>query len=142
VVTAASWQSPHLYGMPQSSNSRVRFGSKESKSADSLSLSDAVEKEAESLGKGQRVCVAMIDWYQRMTRQSKLAVKLGREQTGIFGCGLKDRGISEWSCSEYTKEAIQKYGVIKGIWKGFLRIMMCNPFTFRIKALQKFCIIP
>lgn len=142
MVTAASWQSPPLYGVPQSGKSRLQFGSASTKGADLLSFSGSVEKESEAFNKGQRICVAMIDWYQKVTRQSKLAVKLGREETGIFGCAMKDRGISEWSCSEYTKESIQKYGVLKGIWKGFLRIFMCNPFTIHIKSLQKFCIVP
>ena len=33
------------------------------------------------------------------------------------------------SCSEYTKQAIQKYGSIKGSWLGFKRILRCNPFS-------------
>lgn len=32
------------------------------------------------------------------------------------------------TCSEYTKQAIDKYGIIKGIFKGFKRILKCNPF--------------
>lgn len=33
------------------------------------------------------------------------------------------------SCSQYTKEAIQKYGVGKGLYKGMGRILRCNPFS-------------
>lgn len=33
------------------------------------------------------------------------------------------------SCSEYTKQAIEKYGALKGAWMGFKRIMRCNPFA-------------
>ena len=33
------------------------------------------------------------------------------------------------TCSEYTKSAILKYGVIKGLGLGFIRIMKCNPFS-------------
>ena len=33
------------------------------------------------------------------------------------------------TCSEYTKQAIDKYGIIKGIFKGFLRIIKCNPLS-------------
>ena len=33
------------------------------------------------------------------------------------------------SCSEYTKQAIEKYGCIIGICKGFVRILKCNPFS-------------
>jgi uncharacterized protein len=33
------------------------------------------------------------------------------------------------SCSEYTKQAIEKFGIIKGAGMGILRILRCNPFT-------------
>lgn len=33
------------------------------------------------------------------------------------------------SCSEYTKEAIIKYGALKGIYLGFKRILKCHPFN-------------
>ncbi len=33
------------------------------------------------------------------------------------------------TCSEYTKQAIQKYGTIKGTAKGIKRIIKCNPFS-------------
>ncbi|MCG8482054.1 MAG: membrane protein insertion efficiency factor YidD [Clostridia bacterium] len=32
------------------------------------------------------------------------------------------------SCSEYTKQAIKKYGVIKGTSLGIKRILKCHPF--------------
>lgn len=32
------------------------------------------------------------------------------------------------SCSEYTYEAVERYGVIKGLYLGFKRIMRCNPW--------------
>ncbi|MDD5729950.1 MAG: membrane protein insertion efficiency factor YidD [Candidatus Omnitrophica bacterium] len=32
------------------------------------------------------------------------------------------------SCSEYTKQAITKYGLLKGILKGSLRLSRCHPF--------------
>ena len=33
------------------------------------------------------------------------------------------------TCSEYTKQAIVKYGVIKGSWLGVKRICRCHPFN-------------
>jgi len=32
------------------------------------------------------------------------------------------------TCSEYTKESIKKYGVIKGFWLGLKRIVKCHPW--------------
>ena len=31
------------------------------------------------------------------------------------------------TCSEYTKEAIEEYGTIKGLFLGIKRILRCNP---------------
>lgn len=31
------------------------------------------------------------------------------------------------SCSQYTAEAIDKYGAAKGSWLGFKRILRCQP---------------
>ena len=33
------------------------------------------------------------------------------------------------TCSEYTKQAIEKYGTLKGIFLGIKRIIKCNPFS-------------
>ena len=33
------------------------------------------------------------------------------------------------TCSEYTKQAIEKYGAIKGCFLGVNRIIKCNPFS-------------
>ena len=33
------------------------------------------------------------------------------------------------TCSEYTKQAIQKYGVVKGIFLGMWRVLRCNPLS-------------
>ncbi len=33
------------------------------------------------------------------------------------------------TCSEYTKQAVDKYGIIKGSLLGIIRILKCNPFS-------------
>ena len=59
----------------------------------------------------------------------------------IFLIEFYQKNISKWfenrnirckyypTCSEYTKQAIEKYGCIKGIIKGIFRILKCNPFS-------------
>ena len=32
------------------------------------------------------------------------------------------------TCSEYTKQAVEKYGILKGNMLGIFRILRCNPF--------------
>jgi uncharacterized protein len=34
----------------------------------------------------------------------------------------------EPTCSEYTKQAVEKYGALKGTWMGIRRILRCQPF--------------
>ncbi len=33
------------------------------------------------------------------------------------------------SCSEYSYKAVEKYDVVKGIWKSLKRIIRCNPLN-------------
>lgn len=32
------------------------------------------------------------------------------------------------TCSEYTRQAIVKYGVLKGLWLGIKRVCKCHPW--------------
>ena len=32
------------------------------------------------------------------------------------------------TCSNYMIQAVQKYGAVRGSWKGIGRILRCNPF--------------
>ena len=34
----------------------------------------------------------------------------------------------EPTCSEYAKQAVEKYGALKGTWMGVKRILRCQPF--------------
>ena len=60
----------------------------------------------------RRVCMAMIRFYQRHISPHFPAV-----------CRFRP------TCSQYALEAIGKYGAIRGIWLGFLRICRCNPWA-------------
>ncbi len=42
---------------------------------------------------------------------------------GINGCRF------EPSCSVYTYQAIEKYGILRGSLMGLWRILRCNPFS-------------
>lgn len=64
-----------------------------------------------SCGVVSRALLRVIRWYQRYV--SPL---------------LPDSCIYSPTCSEYTLEAIQKYGAARGSWLGFKRILRCNPF--------------
>jgi conserved hypothetical protein YidD len=34
----------------------------------------------------------------------------------------------EPTCSEYARQAVEKYGALKGLWLGLKRILRCQPF--------------
>ena len=55
----------------------------------------------------------------------------------IATLGFYKRFLSPWvpaacryspTCSEYMLEAVDKYGVRRGIWMGTLRLFRCHPF--------------
>ena len=62
----------------------------------------------------KKICIYLIELYQKYI--SKLKNK-----------NIKCKFYP--TCSEYTKQAIEKYGVLKGILLGTIRILKCNPFS-------------
>lgn len=42
---------------------------------------------------------------------------------------MPNRCIYTPTCSSYTYQAIEKYGVLRGSIMGFFRILRCNPFA-------------
>jgi hypothetical protein len=63
----------------------------------------------------KKIIIKLIEFYQKF-----ISLHLG--QKGVH-CKFKP------TCSEYTKQAIEKYGVLKGSTLGFKRILRCNPFS-------------
>ena len=62
----------------------------------------------------------------------KLLINLIKFYKKFISPCLEHLGIHckyEPTCSEYTKQAIEKYGAIKGTFLGMKRILRCNPFS-------------
>ena len=64
----------------------------------------------------KKIFIKLINWYQKNISQW-LRVKHG------ISCKFYP------TCSEYTKQAIKKYGVWKGTRLGIARILRCNIFS-------------
>ncbi len=45
--------------------------------------------------------------------------------------GLFFRGACKFSptCSEYMRQSILSFGVIRGVWKGVRRLSKCHPYS-------------
>ena len=62
----------------------------------------------------------------------KLLIWLIEKYQKYISAWLKSKNINckfYPTCSEYTKQAINKYGATKGSWLGIKRILKCNPFS-------------
>ena len=62
----------------------------------------------------KKILIYVINWYQK-----HISIWLTSKQ---IHCKYYP------TCSEYTKQAIDKYGAIKGSFLGIKRILRCNPF--------------
>jgi uncharacterized protein len=58
-----------------------------------------------------------------------LALKSIRFYKRFISPGLPSACRFEPTCSVYTYQAIEKYGVFKGGWMGIKRISRCHPFN-------------
>lgn len=63
----------------------------------------------------KKVLISIINWYQK-----HISLWL---TTKNINCKFHP------TCSEYTKQAIEKYGACKGTILGIKRILRCNPFS-------------
>lgn len=62
----------------------------------------------------------------------KVLIYLIEKYQKIISPKIKEHGYNckfYPSCSEYTKQAIEKYGSFRGVIKGIKRILKCNPFS-------------
>ncbi len=60
----------------------------------------------------------------------KIAISLVRMYQLVLSPLLPSSCRYTPTCSQYTIEAIKKYGVFKGIWLGLKRIWRCNPWCW------------
>lgn len=66
----------------------------------------------------KEIIIRIISLYQKYISPDTGAFTLKRGTTCTFYP----------TCSEYTKQAVIKYGAIKGIGKGAIRILRCHPW--------------
>lgn len=59
----------------------------------------------------------------------KLYQKTISPDHGVFSGGKRRVCRFHPTCSEYMIDAIDKYGVFKGLAQGIWRILRCNPFS-------------
>ncbi len=58
-----------------------------------------------------------------------LALGLIRFYQRRISGGLPPRCRFQPSCSHYGYEAIERHGLLKGVWLTFWRLVRCNPFV-------------
>ena len=65
--------------------------------------------------------IKLINFYQKILSPTKKFLE-------YLGLIRNNSCVFYPTCSEYTKQAINKYGVLKGIYLGFFRILRCHPW--------------
>jgi putative membrane protein insertion efficiency factor len=59
----------------------------------------------------------------------KLALLLVRFYQWCVSPFIPSRCIYVPTCSQYMQEAIERYGVLRGIWLGCRRLLRCHPWA-------------
>jgi len=67
------------------------------------------------------IFIKFIDFYQKRFSPIKKFLE-------YFGLLRNNSCVFYPTCSEYTKQAVEKYGILKGFFIGFLRILRCHPW--------------
>lgn len=75
---------------------------------------------ASALNPGQKLVLRFISWYQRVWSPDHSSRKVNYP----YGyCRFQP------TCSQYGYEAVEKYGVVRGSFMAFWRILRCHPFS-------------
>jgi putative membrane protein insertion efficiency factor len=69
----------------------------------------------------KRILIMLISVYQKTLSPDHGIIKK-------IGIVTKPVCVFYPTCSEYAKDAINKYGPLQGSWKAFLRILRCHPW--------------
>lgn len=71
--------------------------------------------------KSRQYFLKLISFYQKILSPLKGFLK-------YFGFFKNSNCVFYPTCSEYTKQAIEKYGILKGLYMGSLRVLRCHPW--------------
>ncbi len=68
----------------------------------------------------QRGIVTMVQWYQKVLSFDH----------GILGRIFPHVRVCRYhpSCSQYMIEAVERFGVVRGVWMGVRRVLRCAPW--------------
>lgn len=61
-------------------------------------------------------------------KSKKFSIKLINFYQKYISIFFRQACVFYPSCSVYTEQAINKYGLLKGVYLGFFRILRCHPW--------------
>ena len=76
--------------------------------------------------KKQKLILRVISFYQGISRRRNAIIK------NIFpALSGVEIGVCRYSptCSTYAYEAIERYGIVKGVYLGIMRVFRCHPWS-------------